>query len=283
MSFSQPNSPDPTAVSNTQQAYNQQAATAQNKTNSYNQVNPFGSQTYYNDPNSPSGMGLNTQLSAPLQSLFNTQTGTLNNAAQNSAGMYGSPYDLQAQTGQTASLLNSWNKQYLDPIFQQQQSNKDAQLQNQGLAPGSQAYNNAQNLLARNQGDVTNQYLAQNEPAAFAQSLAQYQLPLQTMAALKGTIPGSPTFANTPTSQIAPPNYAAAAQANFQNQQNQFQNTIGDIGQVAGLVAAPFTGGLSMLPGMFAGFGQSGNGVSGSAGGWNAANPFGGGSGGAIY
>lgn len=237
MSFSQPNSPDPNAVSGTQQAYNQQAATAQNKTNAYNQTNPFGSQTYAADPNSPSGYTLDTQLSAPLQGLFNTQTGTANQAAQNSAGMYSSPYDLNAATGQTAGLLNSWNQQYLQPIFNQQQSNTNAQLQNQGLAPGSTAYNNAQNLLARNQGDITNQYLTQNEGQAFNQALQQYQLPLQTIAGLRGTTPGNPTFANTPNATIQPPNYQQAAQNNFLNQQQQFQNTIGGVGQLAGAFA----------------------------------------------
>ena len=272
MSFSQPQSPNPVDVSNQQAVFNQGAGIAQNKINSYNQSNPFGSQTYANDPNSPSGYALNTQFSGPLQQLFNTQTGTLNNAAANSAGMYSSPYDLQAQTGQTANLLNSWNQQYLQPIFNQQQSNKDAQLQNQGLAPGSEAFNNAQNLLARNQGDATNQYLSMNEPTAFNQALQQYQLPLQTMGALKGTIPGQPTFGATPTAQIQPPNYQAAAQNNFNNQQAQFQNTMSGVGQILGSFGGQLT------KGMFGG-GWGG----GSMFGGNAADPFGGGSAAAIY
>ena len=243
MSFSQPDSPNPSDVANTQQGYNVGAAKSQNQINSYNQTNPFGSLNFGQDPNSPSGYNLNTGFSGPFQSLFNTQTGTLNNAAQNSSGMYSSPYDLQAQTGKTTDLLNSWNKQYLDPIFQQQQSNTDARLQNQGLAPGSTAYNNAQNLLARNQGDVTNQYLSMNEPTAFSQALQQYQLPLQTIGALKQTIPGLPSFGATPTASVQPPNYQAAAQNNFQNQQNQFQNTISGVGSLLGTAAGMFGGG----------------------------------------
>lgn len=243
MSFSQPNSPDPSQTANEQQGYNLQAAQTQNQVNSYNQTNPYGSQTYTADPNSPSGYSLNTSLSAPMQQLFNTQTGTANQAASNSAGMYSQPYDLNAASGPTAGLLNQWSQQYLNPIFQQQQSNTDAQLQNQGLAPGSTAYNNAQNLLARNQGDVTNQYLQQNQGQAFNQALQQYQLPEQTISALKSNTPGSPTFGATPTAQIQPPNYQAAAQNNFQNQQNQFQNTIQGVGQLLGTGASMFGGG----------------------------------------
>lgn len=240
MSFSQPNSPDPGQVSNQQAQYNFGAGQSQNALNSYNQTNPFGSQNYIDDPNSPSGKSLNTFLSAPFQQLFNTQTGTLNNSAQNSAGMYSQPFDLNAASGPTTGLLNQWSQQYVQPIFNQQQSNLDAQLQNQGLAPGSTAYNNAQNLLARNQGDVTNQYLQQNQGQAFGQALQQYQLPLQTQSALKGLIPGSPTFSSTPTATVQPPNYQAAAQNNFQNQQTQFQNTIQGVGQLAGTAAGMF-------------------------------------------
>jgi hypothetical protein len=176
-------------------------------------------------------------MSAPLQSFLNTQLGAANNAASNSAGMYGSPYDLNAASMGTAGLLNKWNQQYLQPIFGQQQSNLNSQMQNQGLAPGSEAYNNAQNLLARNQGDITNQYLTMNQGNAFNQALQQYQLPLQTIAALKGTLPGQPTFAPTPTAQVQAPNYQQAAQNQYQAQQNQFNNMISGAGQIAGMLA----------------------------------------------
>ena len=95
--------------------------------------------------------------------------------------MYSQAPDITKGTQGIASYLNQMNQAYLQPIFNQQQSNTDAQLRQQGLTPGSEAYNNAQNLLARNQGDVTNQYLTQNEGQAFNQAMQQYQLPLQTI------------------------------------------------------------------------------------------------------
>jgi hypothetical protein len=262
MSFlGQPSAPDPNASATGQLGYSTEAAKTQQGLNSYNQINPFGSQTYTADPSSPSGYSLNTALSGPLQNLFNINTGTAGNIASSSSNMYSNPFDLNASTGATAGLLNKWQQQYLDPLFRQQQSNTDSQLHNQGLAPGSEAYNNAQNLLARNQGDITNQYLTMNEGNAFNQALQQYQLPLQTEFALRGLIPSSPSFAATPTTQVQAPNYQQAVQNQYQAQQNQFQNMIGGLGQVAGLVAAPFTGGLSMVPGMLGGGwgGSSGN------------------------
>lgn len=255
MSFSAPTPPDPTQTSNTQQTYNTQAAQTQNKTNSYNQSGPGGSMTYVADPNSPSGYSLQTSAGAYGTPLLNTAT----NLATNSAGMYSQPADLSATTGATAGLLNNWSQQYLQPIYNQQQSNTDAQLRNQGLAPGTEAYNNAQNLLARNQGDTTNQYLQQNEGQAYGQALQSYQLPLQTEAGLIQA--GSPTgFQQTPNAQVQPANYQGAVQSNYQAQLQNYQNTWNNIGKLGtsavSLAAAPFTGGTSLagsVAGMFGG------------------------------
>ena len=266
MSFgSAPTPPDPGSTSAAQAGYNLQAAQQQNRTNAYNQSNPYGSQSYVADPNSPSGFSLNTSLSPNLQGLFNSNTGTAGNLAANSAGMYSQPFDLNAATGQTANLLNKWQQQYLQPIFNQQQSNTDAQLRNQGLAPGSQAFNNAQNLLARNQGDVTNQYLTMNEGQAFNQALQNYMLPLQTESGLLNNLPGAPKFAPTPTAQIQPPNYAGIAEQNYQQQNQAYgQNLSG----MFGLGGALLTGRSwiddrwSKLPfsGLFGGFSGGKNG-----------------------
>ena len=258
MSFSAPKAPDPTVTSNNQQQYNVNAAKDQNQINSYGQSNPYGNLNFVPDASSPSGYRLDTSLSAPLQKTFNTQTGTVNNLADNSAGMYSHPFDLNAATGATADTLNRWSASYLKPIYDQQSSNLEAQLRNQGLQPGTEAYNNAKNLLARNQGDTTNQYLTNNEGQAFGQTLQNYELPLQTIAGLQQTIPGNPQFAATPTASIQPANYQGAVQANYDAQMKNYENTWNNIGKLGtaavGLAAAPLTGGTSLaasIPGMF--------------------------------
>lgn len=273
MSFNAPKPPDPTQTADTQQQYNIGAAKSQNQVNSYNQQNPYGSMSYVADPNSPSGYSLNTSLSPQQQQLLNIQSGTKSitgqtaqDLASNTRSMYSSPYDLNAASKGTADLLNNWRQSYVQPIFNQQSSNLEAQLRNQGLAPGTEAYNNAKNLLARNQGDVTNQYLTQNQGQAFGQALQAYQQPLQTEQSLFGmSAPQSPNFQGTPTSQIQPGNFAGAAQnayqGNLQNYQNNWNN-IAKLGTAAiGLAGAPFTGGLSLAGGL-------GSMFSGSPGGW---------------
>src|SRR3954470_7265519 len=255
MSFSAPKAPDPAQTANTQQQYNLAAATAQNKGNSYNQSNAFGSTSYVADPNSPSGYSVNTSLNPTSQSILDTQRGTIDNLTKSSAGMYSSPFDLDAASRATATNLNNWKGAYLQPVFNQQDSNLEAQLRNQGLTPGSEAYNNAKNLLARNQGDVTNDYLTKNQGQAYSQALQSYQAPLQTIAGLEQTLPGNPTFQQTPTAQIQPANYQGAVQDAYKGQVDNYNNMwkgIGQLGTAAvGAASAPFTGGAS-LGGMFA-------------------------------
>lgn len=259
MSFgSAPTPPDPNTVASTQTNYNTAAAKTQNQVNSYDQSGPLGNVSYVADSNSPSGYSIQTSAGATGQPLINSAT----NLANASAGMYSSPYDLNAASQNTAKTLNSWQQAYNAPIFGQQQSNLDAQLRNQGLSPGSEAWNNAQNLLARNQGDVTNQYLTQNQGQAFNQALTAYQTPLQTISGLLQT--GAPQgFQGTPNAQVQPANYAGAAQNAYQGQLQNYennQNNYAKLGTAAiGLAAAPFTGGLSLaaLGGLAGGVGNS--------------------------
>lgn len=280
MSFSSPSPPDPTATSDAQQAYNTKAAQTQNQTNSYNQGSAFGSINYVPDPTSPSGYSVQTSYSAPEQKLFNTYTGTqgaFGSAAPDlvSAGAANLTAPANLDNSAVTKQLDDWQSAYQQPIFDQQSSNLDAQLRNQGLTPGSAAYDNAKNLLARNQGDVTNQYLTMNQGQSFDQALQAFQAKQaqgQNEAQLGGTLFGAsaPTAITpqaTPTASIQPANYQGAVQSNYTNQLQNYENTWNNVGKLgtaaAGLAFAPVTGGLSLgaagaLGGMFGGSGVPG-------------------------
>lgn len=253
MSFGKaPTPPDPTATSNTQQQYNTQAAGSQNAINSYGQSTPFGSTSYVPDPSSPSGFRLVTDTNATGHTLLNTA----DTLASNSAGMYSQPFNAGTET---AKKLNQWSGDYVQPIFNQQDSNLEGRLRNQGLTPGSEAYNNAKNLLSRNQGDFTINYLKQNQGQAFDQALQEYQQPLQTIGGLRANaMPGA--FQQTPTAQIQPANFMGATQSNYDAQLKNYENNANNWAKLGvagiGLAAAPFTGGTSLLGtmgGMFGG------------------------------
>jgi hypothetical protein len=246
-----------------------------------NQSNPFGSLTYNADPNSPGGYTSNVSLSPEQQQLLNTQQATrqnFGNAAQALTATPGFGANPNIDPSSLTNKMMGWGQQYMQPIFDQQQSNLDAKLQNQGITQGSEAWNNAQNLQSRNVNNAYQSLFLNAEPTAFNQAIQEYQLPMQTAYSLMGAgapvspSSASPTFQNTPQEQIASPNYAQAAQNQFQAQQSQYQNMMGGIGQLAGaglsLGLAPLTGGASLMamPGMFGG-GWSGGSFGGTGGG----------------
>lgn len=272
MSFgSKPQAPDPTQTANAQTQFNLQAAKDQNKTNSYNQSSAYGSFNYVPDSSSPSGYRLVQSLSPTEQGLYDTSGitralagDTASKLAANTASMYSQPFNGNNQA--VTDKLNQWTSQYVQPIFNQQDSNLEAQLRNQGLTPGSEAYNNAKNLLSRNQGDFTVNYLKQNQQQGFDQALQEYQLPLATMAGLYGIgAPQAPTQYSTPTAGIQPANYQGAVQSNYDAQMKSYEADQANMSKLItggiGLAAAPFTGGTSLLGSATSLFG--GGGVSG--------------------
>lgn len=256
-----PKPPDPAQTAAAQQQYNIAAAKAQNANNSYGQSSAYGNINYVPDPSQPSGYRIVQSFSPTQQGLYDTAVGTQATAGQtaqdllrNSQDMYSQPFNGNNQA--VTDKLNQWSAQYVQPIFNQQSSNLEAELRNQGLTPGSEAYNNAKNLLSRNQGDFTVNYLKQNQQQAFDQALKEYQTPLSTIAGLYGM--AAPTGINplaTPTSQIQPANYAGLVQSNYEQQMKNYENEQNNWSKLltsgAALALAPMTGGTS-LAGMFA-------------------------------
>jgi hypothetical protein len=116
-------------------------------------------------------------LAQPLQTALGNIQGQL--ASSTSTPFDASQY--QAQTGQGYTGMEGWDKatqllnQRLQPQIQQSNDRLTAQLANQGIAPGTEAYNRAMTL----QGQKTNDLLTQ---AQLAGSQVQNQLQGQSLA-----------------------------------------------------------------------------------------------------
>jgi hypothetical protein len=95
--------------------------------------------------------------------------------------------------------------QRLAPQLEQNREATQARLANQGIAPGTQAYENAMRQQAQRENDLllgaTTQGFgvgSQANQQAFAQELTKYNMPLNTLSALRsGSQVQNPTFVNS--------------------------------------------------------------------------------------
>jgi hypothetical protein len=95
--------------------------------------------------------------------------------------------------------------QRLAPQIQQNQERLQAQMANQGIAPGTEAYNRAMTQQAMKENDLllgaTTQGFgvgSQANQQAFNQEMTKYNMPLNTLSALRsGSQVQNPTFVNS--------------------------------------------------------------------------------------
>jgi hypothetical protein len=225
---------------------NAQQATAANR---INQNTPYGSLNYTQstDANGNPVWTANQTLSQPLQDLTNSSLAGLQ-ASQNNP-MYG------INPGQTYSDAIM---QRLQPQMAQSAESNKAALANQGIVPGTQAYDNAMRTFQQGQNDLTTSaqiqgmntglqaQQLQNQQAANIKSLSSpgYVNPY-SQAAVAGT-DYLGAFSTSQAQQLAAQNAQAAAKAN---------QTAGLYGLGSALISG--SGGLAGLGGAIGGLGSA--------------------------
>lgn len=240
MSLSQPTPPDPTATANAQEALNKQSAIYQAEMNNVDQTTPYGTLTYSQTGTNPDGTPIyssTTALNPAEQQLFNTDVGTQNTMATDAstlAGNLGNTLTQAPNLGNSAltNQMMDWQQQYMQPIFNQQQSNLNSQLASQGITQGSTAYDNAQNLQARNVDNAYEGAMANDEGQAYQQAAESYELPIQTLGTLLGeSQPGSVagSLVQTPQEQIQPANLESLTEQQYAQQNQIYGNTMSGI------------------------------------------------------
>lgn len=171
---------------------NLEAARAATAANRVNQVTPYGNLDYresgvdsQGNPTwtattslSPTGKSLldaQNSTSLGLSNMFNTQLGNVGSAIEGGFNPSSVPQGVTIPTYQKVSAgpqlqtdvggtgMEGWDKasalimSRLAPTIQRQNEMSDAQLANQGIQVGSQAYANAKRVLAQSQNDLLNQ------------------------------------------------------------------------------------------------------------------------------
>jgi hypothetical protein len=115
------------------------------------------------------GMAGNTANQS--NSLINTGLGEI------ASGNYGSGNNVAGTTNALTNQMMGNELGSLSPFFNMQNDWQNADLQNRGLTPGSEAYNNARYQTERSQGGTMASFLAQAQPQAFNEAVQQYTLP----------------------------------------------------------------------------------------------------------
>jgi hypothetical protein len=258
---SAPAAPDYTGAAQATAAGNLDAARATAAANRTNQVTPYGNLTYTANPEKDS---YGNTLYTATQTLAPGQQDILNRQTQLSSGLLGTAQqgldyasNLLSKPGIDISKLPSYGinpgetysdaiMRRLQPQIAQQSEMSDAQLANQGIAQGTEAYNNAKRQLSQQQNDLMtsaqiqgmNTGLSANQQAFQQEGYNQMQ-PINVINALRtGSQVSSPNYVNTPQqANTGGADLLGATNAQYQNQLSAYNaNQASNSGLLGGLM-----------------------------------------------
>src|SRR6187551_257337 len=267
-----PTPPDPAATAAAQTQSNVGTALAQGQLNNVNQVTPYGNLTY---SSAPSGVNVGGQdipqytatqtLSPEQQRLFNLNTQTQEQIGQigldqskRIGNLLGTPVDLSP--GAVDQHLTDLGLARLEPQLQRGWQQRESDLMNRGIMPGSEAYAREQQAFNQQKNDAYNQLILNGYGQGQQSILAQRNQPINEITALLSVSQVSqPNFVNTPQTNVQPTNVAGIYNDAFQNQLASYK-----IDQ---------SNNNAMMGGLF-GLGSAGLSAMGGWGGWGAAAPL---------
>lgn len=247
---SPPPPPDLAGAATAQGAANKDAAIASAQLSNPNVTNPYGGQSvsYTNDPTTGNPVpNVNQYLSPSGQKLFDTYQGVnqqLGDVAQQGVGYVQNMLDKPFDQSQLPAAPVSPGQTYTDAAFSrlqpnidQQRSQLDTQLANQGINVGSNpvAYANAKRIQDQSENDqraaITTSSVGQDQAARQAAIQEQSYFrnePLNTLNAVRSAAPvGVPQFQGYQGSQVAASPVFGATQAQSQYNQGLYNAQVG--------------------------------------------------------
>jgi hypothetical protein len=236
-----PPAPDYIGAANATAAGNLEAARATAAANKVNQVTPNGNLTYSINGKDSYGNDLYTatQSLSPAQQAIQEQQNKLNLGLMGTANQ-GLNYanDVLSKPGVDLSKLPSMGinagetysdaiMRRLQPQMAQQNEQSDAQLANQGIAQGTEAYNNAKRTLQQGQNDAMTSAIINGvnvgtnaNQQAFTQQAYNQMQPINVINALRtGSQVQNPNYASVPQqANVAGADILGATQAGYNAQ-----------------------------------------------------------------
>lgn len=235
-----PTPPDPAKTAAAQTGMNIDTANTQQIVNQTNQSTPYGSLNYnqtgsttYTDSQGHSHVipqyTATQTLSPDEQKIFDTgvqqqqSEGKLALDQTNKLqGLLAQPVDLSNDA--VEKHLFDLGSARLNPMFAQQKEQLDTQLSDQGIKPGSDAWNTAENQFSYGKNDAYNNLLLAGHGQSVSDLMAQRQEPINEITALmSGSQVSHPSYVSTPQSGVAGTDYGGMVQNQYAGQLAQYQ------------------------------------------------------------
>lgn len=268
-----PVAPDPVKTAEAQGQINQNTATTQQLLNMVDQVTPTGSLTYsQNGSTSYTGADgktytvprftATTTLTPEQQALL-----ALSNKTQANLGQIG--VDQSAKIGAllgtnlklgneaTEARIMELGSARLDPKFARDEDALRTRLANQGIQPGSAAWNAEMTQFGQGKNDAYNQLLLNGRQLADTEIQAERSAPINEISALlSGSQVSNPSFSSTPTTGVGGVDYSGMVNNNYNAQTSQYNAQVGNqnaaMGGMFGLAGTLGSAAMKYGPGLMA-------------------------------
>lgn len=254
---STPKPPDPMATAQAQSGLNTDTALTQQLVNMTNQVNPWGSVTYDQTGSSSfrdstgklvtiPQFTQTTQYTPEQQAIFDqtqaAQTNLAGLADDQSAAMrnyLNTPFTFDNQDAADWSYDLASSR--ILPQQQQAQQALEAQLTNQGIRPGSAAWNSEMQRLTNANSDQLNQLALNGRSQAFNEALTERNQPINELSALLSSSqianPGTQSSA-TPQASVGGVDYTGLVGQQYAAQAANSGGVLGGLFGLAGQLGA---------------------------------------------
>lgn len=242
---SAPKAPDFTRIAQQQADISRQNVDQQTRANRADQTNAFGASTDWTQ-NPDGSWSSSSSFGGDLGTALANLTGRVANQGGLPTGDQARDQAISAAYGQATSRL--------DPQFAQREESLRAQLANQGLDPGSEAFNAEMSNFGNARNDAytsaMNSAIGQGTTAGnaiFQQGVQSQQLPWQQLGMLSGL---GQQDSYTMAGQAQTPDLMGAAGQNYQGARDRYaqqqagkNSTLGGLGSLAGMAGGFMLGG----------------------------------------
>ncbi|TDR95677.1 tail fiber domain-containing protein [Enterovirga rhinocerotis] len=231
-----PAAPDPVMTAMMQNQLNRSTAITQQGLNMIDQVGPDGTLTYsqtgeqqFTDPLTGQKYSIPKYTATTQLSESGQRVQALNNTTQENIARIGSEQSARigdllgnpVQIGNEAAeaRLFDLGSKRLDPMFQRNEEALRTRLVNQGLRPGTAAWDAEMSQFGQGRNDAYNQLLLQGRGQAVKEQLTERNQPLNEINALmSGSQVSQQNFIGTPQTQLAGTDYQGAVRDSYDAQ-----------------------------------------------------------------